>query len=167
MRVHTWEDLEINPIWTQKQAKQDDWPRETWMKCLIQVIKITMGVILSESICLHVLFFLPNKHFVCFITFHFYWEFISIQLMAWGPATGHWSLVVWKVKITQSCLTLCDPMNYTVHGIFQVRILEWVAFPFSGDLPNPGIKPRSPTLQADSLPSEPPGKQEGMTRSRE
>ena len=35
---------------------------------------------------------------------------------------------------------------------------EWVAFPFSMDLPNPGIKPRSPTLQADSLPVEPPGK---------
>ena len=38
------------------------------------------------------------------------------------------------------------------------RILEWVAVPFSRDLPNPGIEPRSPTLQADSLPSEPPGK---------
>ena len=35
---------------------------------------------------------------------------------------------------------------------------EWVAFPFSRDLPNPGIKPRSPTSQADSLPIEPPGK---------
>ena len=36
-----------------------------------------------------------------------------------------------KVKVAQSCLTLCDPMGYTVHGIFQARILEWVAFPFS------------------------------------
>ena len=35
------------------------------------------------------------------------------------------------VKVTQSCLTLCDPMGYTVHGILQARILEWVAFPFS------------------------------------
>ena len=32
-----------------------------------------------------------------------------------------------KVKVTQSCLTLCDPMDYTVHGILQARILEWVA----------------------------------------
>ena len=46
-------------------------------------------------------------------------------------------------------------MDYTVHGILQARILEWVAFLFSRD---PGIKPRSPTLQADSLPSEPQGK---------
>ena len=35
------------------------------------------------------------------------------------------------MKVTQSCLTLCDPMDYTVHGILQTRILEWVAFPFS------------------------------------
>ena len=36
-----------------------------------------------------------------------------------------------KVKVIQSCLTLCDPMGYTVHGILQARILEWAAFPFS------------------------------------
>ena len=49
-------------------------------------------------------------------------------------------------------------MDYTVHGLLQARILEWVAFPFSRDLPNPGIKPRSPILHADSLPAEPQGK---------
>ena len=32
---------------------------------------------------------------------------------------------------SHSVVTLCDPMDYTVHGILQVRILEWVAFPFS------------------------------------
>ena len=36
-----------------------------------------------------------------------------------------------KVKVAQSCLTLCNPMDYTVHAILQARILEWVAFPFS------------------------------------
>ena len=35
------------------------------------------------------------------------------------------------VKVTQSCQTLCDPMDYTVHGILQARILEWIAFPIS------------------------------------
>ena len=63
-----------------------------------------------------------------------------------------------QVKVAQSCLTLCDPMDYTVHGIIQARILDWVGFPFPRDLPNPGIKPRSPTLQVDSLPAQPPGK---------
>ena len=62
------------------------------------------------------------------------------------------------MKVAQSCLSLCDPMNYIVHGILQARILEWVAFSSPEDLPNPGIEPRSPTLWADSLTSEPPGK---------
>ena len=94
----------------------------------------------------------------------------------------------------------CSPPGSSVHGIFQARILEWVAisssrnvkslsrvrlfgtpwtvayqaplsiefsrqqyqsglpFPSLGDLPDPGIKPTSPALQADTLPSEPPGK---------
>ena len=47
---------------------------------------------------------------------------------------------------------------FVTHGILQAGILEWVAFPFSRDLPNPGIKPRSLTLQVDSLPAEPWGK---------
>ena len=48
-------------------------------------------------------------------------------------------------------------MDYTVHGILQARILERVAFPFSKDLPNPGIEPSSPALQVDYLPAEPQG----------
>ena len=36
-----------------------------------------------------------------------------------------------KVKVTQSCPTLCDPMDYTVHEILHASILEWVGFPFS------------------------------------
>ena len=39
--------------------------------------------------------------------------------------------VVQKVKVAQSCPTLCDPMDYTVHGILQARVLEWVAMPSS------------------------------------
>ena len=102
------------------------------------------------------------------------------------------------VKAAQSCPTLCDPMDYTVHGILQARILEWEAVPFSrgsskprdwthisriegtfftswvtreaqeyrsgwsipspADLPDPGVKPGSPALQADSLPPELSGK---------
>ena len=57
---------------------------------------------------------------------------------------------------SESCSVVSDTLRpYTVHGILQARILEWVAFPFPGDLPNPGIEPRSPTSQVDSLPAEP------------
>ena len=45
-------------------------------------------------------------------------------------------------------------MDYTVHGILQARILEWVAFPFSGG----SSQSRSPALQVDSLPAELQGK---------
>ena len=64
-----------------------------------------------------------------------------------------------KVLVTQSCPTLCDPMDASpgssVHGIFQASILKWVTISFSEDLSDPGVKLRSPSLQADSLPSEP------------
>ena len=67
------------------------------------------------------------------------------------------------VLVAQSCLTLCNPTDCiltdsSVHGTLQARILEWIAIPFSGDLSNPGIKPRSPTLQAEYFLSEPSGK---------
>ena len=65
--------------------------------------------------------------------------------------------------VTQSCLTLCDPMDCSppgssVRGILQATTLEWVVIPSPGDLPDPRIEPGSPALQADSLASEPPGK---------
>ena len=59
------------------------------------------------------------------------------------------------------CVSRCDPVDCgppgsSVHGILQARILEWVAmFPSPGDLPNPGIEPRSPALQAHSSLTEP------------
>ena len=66
-----------------------------------------------------------------------------------------------KVLVTQLYLTLCEPMDCSlpgcsVHGILQARILQWVAIPFR-DLPDPGIEPRFPTLQANSLLSETQG----------
>ena len=66
-------------------------------------------------------------------------------------------------EVTQSCPTLCDPMDCSlpdssVHGIFQARILEWVAISFSKGSSGPRVKPGSPALWTDSLLSEPPGK---------
>ena len=49
-------------------------------------------------------------------------------------------------------------LSSSIYGIFQASVLEWVAIPSPGDLPNPGIEPGSPTLQADALVSEPPRK---------
>ena len=65
--------------------------------------------------------------------------------------------------VVQPHPTLCDTTDYSppafsVDRIHQARILEWVAIPFSRGSSDPGIELRSPALQADSLPSEPPGK---------
>ena len=54
------------------------------------------------------------------------------------------------VKVAQSCLTLCNFVYYTVHGILQARILECVAFPFSKGSSQPRDWTRSPELQTDS-----------------
>ena len=61
------------------------------------------------------------------------------------------------MKVTQSGLTLCDLMVYSPWNS-PGRTLEWVVFPFSRHLSNPGIKPRSPSFQGESLPAEPQGK---------
>ena len=67
--------------------------------------------------------------------------------------------------VTQSHMTVCDPMDCSlpgssVHKSLLERILEWNTgrFPSSGDIPDPGIESRSPTLQTDPLLSEPPVK---------
>ena len=65
-----------------------------------------------------------------------------------------------EVKVVQSCSTLCDPMDYTVHGILQVRILEWVAFPFSRGSSQTRDLTQVSHIAADSLPAEPQGKPE-------
>jgi len=54
----------------------------------------------------------------------------------------------------------CSLPGSSLHGILQARVLEWVAiFLLQGDLPDPGIEPRSPAFQADALTSEPPERQ--------
>ena len=69
-------------------------------------------------------------------------------------------------KSFQSCLTVCDhvdysPLDSSVHGILKKESLSELLCPPPGNLPDTGIEPTSPTppaLQADSLPNEPPGK---------
>ena len=65
--------------------------------------------------------------------------------------------------VAQACLILyhpidCSPPSSPSMGILQASILEWVAMPSSRGSSQPGTKPRCPSLQADFLPSEPPGK---------
>ena len=72
--------------------------------------------------------------------------------------------IVMCISVTQSCLTLCDLLDYIAHqaplSMGFSRKEYWSGFPFPspGDLPEPQIEPRSIALQADSLPTELPGK---------
>ena len=68
-----------------------------------------------------------------------------------------------QVYIAPLCPALCDPMDYSppgssVHGIFQARMLKWVAFPSPGDLPNAEMEPESPARAGRFFTTEPPGK---------
>ena len=80
---------------------------------------------------------------------------------------GHWHCLGVS-EVAQSCPILCDPMDCSlpcssVHGILQARYWSGLPFPSPGDLPDPGIKPGSPALEADALTSEPPGKHKDLS----
>ena len=86
-----------------------------------------------------------------------FWEIVE----SWGLASESES------EVAQLCLAFCNPMDCSppgssVHGIFQARYWSGLPFPSPGDLPNPGIEPGSPALEADTLTSEPPGKPAGQ-----
>ena len=70
------------------------------------------------------------------------------------------SLIIVKVLVAQSCLTLCGPVDSRQAplsmGFSRQEFWGGLPFPPPGDFPDPGIEPRSPTLQADPLPFEPP-----------
>ena len=74
-----------------------------------------------------------------------------------------WYVCTRARSVPKLCLTPCNPRDCSlpgssIHGTFQARILEWVAISSPGDLPDPGIEPKSPSLQADALMSAPPGR---------
>ena len=109
---------------------------------------------------------IPNSRLTSTYSFNYYlwdfgWQNFFPQLFFPPFGTLH---QIWfrysqvKMKVTQSCPTPCNPMNYSPRnspgqntGVGSLSLLQ-------GNLPNPGIKPRFPALQADSLPAEPPGK---------
>ena len=86
----------------------------------------------------------------------------SFLIMLYFPYIGFFLMKDHKVKLL-SCVQLCNPIDRSlpgssVDGIFQQEYWSGLPFPSPGDLPNSGIEPRSPPLQAVTLPSEPPGR---------
>ena len=91
----------------------------------------------------------------------YHWNSIPCkQQLSIFPLLSTWQLPLYflKVKFTQLCPTLCEPMDSLVDGIVQARILERVAFPFSRGSFQARDGTRVSCIAGDSLPSEPPGK---------
>ena len=139
------------------------WPLES--------LKLKLQLIHSKYIRLYGIYFCPkfiSVFIVCFKIFFPSFALVVRIRFACGMKNSEcqWlNLDEVEVKVlgAHSCLTLCSPMDSSPRGsssrrILQARILECVAIPFSGDLPDSGIKPRFPALQAVSLQSEPPYK---------
>ena len=91
-----------------------------------------------------------------YLFFFFNWRIITVlwSLTSVRISDDYISMSEWVSEVAQSCPTL-QP-----HGLEPIRQEDWngLPFPFPGDLPNPGIEPRSPALEVEALPSEPPGK---------
>ena len=117
-----------------------------------------------------------------------YFSFIVLPFCTIAPDASSHLLLIFRVKLSYHNLCLHFPMSHipllimwsevkslshvrlfvtpwtVAHqgslsmGFFQARVLEWMAISFSRGYSQSGIKPRSPVLQADTLPSEPPGK---------
>ena len=83
----------------------------------------------------------------------------------WYVSTGLRLVLVVLFLDARLCPTLCDPTDCnlpgsSLHGIFTARLLEWIVFPVSGDLPNAGIEPinpASPSLAGRFFTTEPSG----------
>ena len=92
---------------------------------------------------------------------HIYLQSLKKFIIKVKQASKHFHIFMLCV----SCSVVSDsvqlqglyPPGSFAHGTLQARILEWLAIPFFKDLPDPGIEPRSPALQADLPLSEPPG----------
>ena len=75
-----------------------------------------------DYLTIHCKLALNQEHYGLFELGNFLKKFFTASQNIWDLSS---------LKVAQSCPTLCDPMDYTVHGILQARIPEWVSFPFS------------------------------------
>ena len=90
--------------------------------------------------------------------------YVSVKILAVNSKEVKWSEVKWKslsrVQLFATPWTIYSPWNSPGQNT-GVDL-----FPAPGDIPNPGIEPRSPALQVDSLPAEPPGKQKEKNETK-
>ena len=113
----------IYPKYIRKSSRLD-FIEDKW---LASVVLIAQSVPCHKALALSHLHCHQMRHRSLFIHI----LLIRNQLAKKWPNSVRGQVKESKSEVAQLCLTLCDPMDYTVHGILQARILEWVAFPFS------------------------------------
>ena len=116
-----------------------------FLRCIMAILRKPVGYV--NSSCVTLMWWVKTlrqskrKIIVRKVSCH---DSLLVVLFNWSYYTYHLPWTVYrvnlfkpflflskKVKVVHSCPTLCDPMEYTLHGILQARILEWVVFPFS------------------------------------
>ena len=118
MLTHTGEDPEINQIWIQNQAKQDDWPKERQKKCPYKWFKLPQGhnsLWAHPCVPIHIYSFAPNKYFTCFTTFHFFMEIDFLQ-----SCTG-------QALVTGQALSMTTGPRW-FSGWYSAGLLPWPEF---------------------------------------
>ena len=118
------------------QLSIDDWFLLLSQDCIVCVnyslfIHLLMDIWVSSFLQLNKTAININIHVLNSV-----WMF-SFHLSRRGRVEPYCMFNIMKVKVGQSCSTLCDSMDSTVHGIFQARILEWIAFPSSRESSQP------------------------------
>ena len=128
--------------------------------------------------CRHFLPWYPQSTLIIFLTLYLDLPALNTVIDLYFPGLGNllmqfltFHVVVLLAVLSldaQSCPTLCDPMDCSppgplcLWGFYRQEYWSGLPCPPSGDLHNPGIEPRSPALQVDSLPTEPPGPVESL-----
>ena len=135
----------------------------SWMLCVVTIARnlLLPLVLFFPFYSFPFLFFFSTKHYFLHIFFciqlllSLFFSFIMSKCynssFFWHIGGFLFGLLYLCMLHTRSCLTLCNPVDScppvsSVHGIFQARIMEWVAISSSGDLAHPGIKPGCPAL---------------------
>ena len=156
-----------------QRKKRKAYEKVMFLKHRIFYLKVYQQIIWSlevwfASFCifLYLLYLSLDHAFVFLLLLFFSWPLFCIRKWkSWGyNNSGSWansmaSLAMLLLLYEQQCGPVdCSPPGSSVHGFSRQEYWSGLPFPSLGDLPNPGIEPRSPALQADALTSEPPGK---------
>ena len=156
-----------------QRKKRKAYEKVAFLKHSVFYLKVYQQIIWSLEvwfaffcIFLYLLYLSLDHAFVFLLLLFFSWPLFCIRKWkSWGyNNSGSWansmaSLAMLLLLYEQQCGPVdCSPPGFSVHGFSRQEYWSGWPFPSPGDLPNPGIEPRFPALQADALTSEPPGK---------